>query len=95
MTFDAGLAREGLRYDIHPEMGLATGAVPGMAFVLVRFIQHPQALRNQGFGQLLFKTLCGLHTTQLGNRAASVNAVESVLPGRFQDVPLSRLAIIL
>ena len=53
MAFDPGLSFEGIRHDIDPEMGLPAFAVPGMAFVLVRFILHLEALGCESLGQLL------------------------------------------
>ncbi len=40
MALDPGLPFERLRHDIDPEMSLPARPVPGMAFVLVRFVHH-------------------------------------------------------
>jgi hypothetical protein len=43
MTLDPALPPEGLRHNIDPEMRLTARPMAGMAFVLVRFIDHAQA----------------------------------------------------
>src|SRR5437016_13837551 len=53
VALEPGLTFEGLRHDIDTEMALASGAVPGMADVLVGFIHDLQALRRKSRGQLL------------------------------------------
>ena len=47
VTFEPGLSFERVRHDIHPVVRLPTWPVPGMAFVLVRFVKHLQALRRE------------------------------------------------
>ena len=53
MAFDPGLSFEHVRHDIDPEMGLPARPVPGMAFVLVQFVHHIEALGRKSLGQLL------------------------------------------
>ena len=53
VTFDPALPPEGLSHDIDPEMRLPARPVACMAFVLVGFIDHAQALRRESSGQLL------------------------------------------
>jgi hypothetical protein len=68
MALDSGLSFEGVSHDIHPEMGLAAFAVPGMAFVLVRFILHLEALGRKSLGQLLRDGIGGSHAARVKRR---------------------------
>lgn len=61
----AGLPAEGIRHDIDAEMRLSARPVACMAFVLVRFILHFQALRAESGGQLFGDTLSGLHFARI------------------------------
>jgi hypothetical protein len=82
VALDAGLSFEGIRHDIDPEMGLPARPVSGMAFVPVGFVFHLQALRGEGFGQLLCDNVGGSHAVPLGNGGARVNAVVIVAESR-------------
>jgi hypothetical protein len=42
-------------------MSLPARPVPGMAFVLVRFVHHLEALRRESLGQLLCDEIGGSH----------------------------------
>src|SRR5437763_1320235 len=66
MTLDPALPPEGLRHDINPEMRLSTGAVPGVAFMLVGFINDAQALRRESLRQLLRDDVGGAHRFRFG-----------------------------
>jgi hypothetical protein len=48
--------------------------VPGMAFMLVRFVHHLEALRRESLGQLLCDEIGGSHAARLGEGRARVNA---------------------
>ena len=61
MAFDPALPLEGLRHNIDPEMRLPARPVARMAFVLVGFIHHAQALRRESPGQLFRDDLGGAH----------------------------------
>jgi len=74
MAFDPGLTFEGVRHDMNPEMGLAARPGPGMAFMLVRFVHHLEALRRKSLGQLLCDEIGGSHAARLGEGRARVNA---------------------
>lgn len=52
MALQPGLSFERLRHDIDPEMRLPARSVPGMAFVLVRFVDYVEAFRGESFAQL-------------------------------------------
>jgi hypothetical protein len=52
VALQAPLPPERLRYNIQAEMALAARPVAGMAFVLVGFVDHPDAFRSESFGQL-------------------------------------------
>ena len=79
MAFDAGLPLEGVRYDINPVMSLPAGPVPGMAFMLVRFINHFEPLRRKSLGQLFCDEIGGSHIARLGERGLPVNGHKQVL----------------
>ena len=53
VTFEPGLSFEGIRHDINAEVSLSARPMPGMALMLMRFIQHFEALRRESLGQLL------------------------------------------
>ena len=79
MAFDAGLPLEGVRYDINSVMSLPAGPVPGMAFMLVRFINHFEPLRRESLGQLFCDEIGGTHIARLGERSLPVNGHKQVL----------------
>jgi hypothetical protein len=79
VTLDAGLSLERLRYDIDPEVSLPARPVPGMTLVLVRFINHFEALRHESLGQLLCDEIGGSHIARLGERGLPVNGHKQVL----------------
>jgi hypothetical protein len=53
MAGDPALPLEGFSYNINPEMRLFSPLVPGVASMLIGFVENPQAHRSEGFGQLL------------------------------------------
>ena len=67
VAFEPGLTFEGLRHDIDPEMGLPARPVAGMAFVLVGFVLHLEALRRESLGQLLCDEIGGSHAVPLAH----------------------------
>jgi len=79
VTLDAGLSFERLRHDIHTEVSLRARPVRGMAFVLVRFINHFEALRHESLGQLLCDEIGGSHIARLGECGLPVNGHKQVL----------------
>ncbi len=79
MTLDAGLSTERVRHNIDPIVRLPAGPVPGMAFMLVRFINHFEALRRESLGQLFCDEIGGLHLARLGERELPVNGHKQVL----------------
>jgi len=79
MTLDAGLSLERLRHDIHPEVSLPARPVPGMALMLVRFINHFEVLRRESLGQLFCDEIGGSHIARLGERSLPVNGYKQVL----------------
>ena len=90
MAFDPGLSFERLRHDIDPEMSLPARPVPGMAFVLVRFVHHLEALRRESLGQLLCDEIGGAHACPDYERAGV--QVNGCVAARFEDAaPLSSL----
>jgi hypothetical protein len=53
VAFEPALPAERLRYNIHPEMGLAARPVPGVPRVVLRLVLDVQALRRKRGAQLL------------------------------------------
>src|SRR5664279_1777435 len=64
VALDSGLTFERLRHDIDPVMGLPARSGSGVAFVLVRFVQHFAALGLESLGQLLCAEIGGPHTAR-------------------------------
>jgi len=79
VTLDAGFSLERLRHDIDPEVSLPAWPVPGMTLVLVRFINHFEALRPESLGQLSCDEIGGSHVARLGERSLPVNGRKQVL----------------
>ena len=53
VALDPALPFERAGHDIDAEMRLPARPMPGMTFMLVRFVHHVEALRRKGLGQLL------------------------------------------
>jgi hypothetical protein len=79
MTLDVGLSLEGVRHDIDPVVSLPARPVPGMALMLVRFINHFEVLRRESLGQLFCDEIGGSHIARLGERSLPVNGYKQVL----------------
>ena len=79
VTLDAGLSLERLRHDINPEVSLPARPVPGMALMLVRFINDFEALRRESLGQLFCDEIGGSHIARLGESGLPVNGYKQVL----------------
>jgi hypothetical protein len=73
MAFEPGLSLEGFRHNIDAVVSLPARPVPGMAFVLVGFVQHLEALRRESLGQLLCDEIGGPHAARLGEGSQLVN----------------------
>jgi hypothetical protein len=90
MALEPGLTIEGVRHDINPEMSLPARPGPGMAFMLVRFVHHLEALRFESLGQLLCDEIGGQHAAHLRRAHAAVNGVYGplgLLRGEIEDDP--------
>jgi hypothetical protein len=61
VALNPALPPEGVRHDIDPEMTLAAGPVPGMADVLVGFIDDLQAFGRESSRQLLRDDIADAH----------------------------------
>ena len=79
VTLDAGLSLEGVRHDIDPVVSLPARPMPGMALMLVQFINHFEALRRESLGQLFCDEIGGSHIARLGERSLPVNGRKQVL----------------
>ena len=77
-----GHAFEEFRHYIDPEMGLPARPMPGMAFVLVQFIQHFEALRRESLGQLLCDQIGGPHGVRLKDGQAGGQCLRPAGEGR-------------
>lgn len=73
MAVDPALSAEGLRYDIYSEVSFPAGAMPGMALVLGRLINHGQTLRHESLGQLSCDKLLGSHGLAYPELSGGVN----------------------
>jgi hypothetical protein len=85
VAFEPGLSFERFRHDINAVVSLPARPVPGMAFMLVGFIQHFEAVRRESLGQLLCDEIGGPHVARLGEGGPPVNgwnlAIQSSLEG--------------
>jgi len=83
VTFQPGLSFEDVRHDINTKVSLSARPVPGMALMLVRFVQNLEALRRESLGQLLCDEIGGPHVARLGEGSPWVNGreVQSSLEG--------------
>ena len=79
VTFQPGLSFEDVRHDINTKVSLSARPVPGMALMLVRFINHFQALRRESLGQLFCDEIGSLHIARLGECGMPVNGHKQVL----------------
>ena len=79
VTLDEGLSLEGIRHDINPVVSLPARPVPGMALMLVRFINHFEVLRRESLGQLFCDEIGSLHIARLGECGMPVNGHKQVL----------------
>jgi len=79
VTLDAGLSLEGIRHDINPVVSLPARPVPGMAFMLVRFINYFEALRRESLDQFFCDEIGGSHIARLGERGLPVNGHKQLL----------------
>lgn len=86
VALESGLTFERLRYDIDLEMSLPARPVPGMAFVLVRFVHHLEALRLESLGQLLCDQIGGSHAARLGEGRLRVNGCFAAIQGHPSNV---------
>lgn len=75
VAFEPGLSFERFRHDIDAVVSLPARPVPGMAFMLVGFIQHFEALRCESLGQLLCEEIGGPHAARLGEGGLPVNGL--------------------
>ena len=80
MTFDPALSAERLRHDMHTEMGLAAGPVPGMAGMVVRFVLDIEALRRESSDELFGDPVFDLHENVRKGAPASGQLGESEAP---------------
>jgi hypothetical protein len=52
MTSDPALPPERVSYDINSKMRFTAGSMSGVALMLMGFVEHLQAQRREGLGQL-------------------------------------------
>ena len=76
VTFEPGLSFECLRHDIHTVVGFPARPVPGVALMLMRFVQDFEALRRESLGQLFCDEVGSPHAARLGEGSPSVNGAE-------------------
>jgi hypothetical protein len=68
MALDPGLTFERVSHNINSEVGLPAFPMSGMAFVLVRFILHLEALGRESLGQLIRDDIGGSHAARVKRR---------------------------
>jgi hypothetical protein len=68
MALDPGLSGERIRHDIDPEMRFPARPVAGVAFMVVGFIDHPQAFGGESFEQFLCDDILDRHSGALDRR---------------------------
>ncbi len=61
VALDAALSFEGARHNMNPEMRFAAGAVPGVPFMQMRFIDDAEAFRMESVGQFFGDRVFGGH----------------------------------
>ena len=79
VTFQPGLSFEDVRHNINAKVSLSARPVPGMAFMLVRFINYFEALRRESLDQFFCDEIGGSHIARLGERGLPVNGHKQVL----------------
>jgi len=79
VAFDPGLSFKHFRYNIDAIVSLPARPVSGMAFVLVGFIEHIEALRRESLGQLLCDQIGGPHAAPLRRGQSGGQWLESCL----------------
>ena len=90
MALEPALPGERRRHDIHPEMALAAGAMAGVPFVPMGFVDHPQAVRPESLGQLPCDQLLDPHGPGLG--ALPRRRQRTVPEARNESKPFVKLA---
>ena len=83
VALQPGLPFELFRHDIDAEMRLPARPVPGMAFVLVRFIHHFEPLGRESVGQLLCDEIGSLHAARLKEGQLAGQCLLWLAFGRF------------
>ncbi|WEF51942.1 hypothetical protein AFIC_000397 [[Pseudomonas] carboxydohydrogena] len=61
VALDAALPFEGARHNMNPEMRFAAGAMPGVPFMQMRFVDDVEAFRMESVGQFFFDGVSGGH----------------------------------
>jgi hypothetical protein len=64
VAFEPALSAEGVRYDMKSEVGLAAGAVSGVALVVVGFVLDIEAFGGEGLAQLFRDEILRSHDVQ-------------------------------
>ena len=65
VALDPALPSERFRHNINAEMGFAAWAMAGMPRVLVGFVNHIEAQRREGPGQLIQDGVTSTHESRL------------------------------
>ena len=71
VAFEPALPAEGFGYDIESEMGLAAGAMSGMAGMLMRFVLDAQAHWSESLAQLFRDHILRCHGLRSYGRSFS------------------------
>jgi len=65
VAFEPALAAKGFRHDCDPKMGLPAWPMPGMAGVLMGFIDHVKPAGREGSCQFFDNTVSCCHSVQV------------------------------
>jgi len=79
VALDPGLSFKHFRYNIDAIVSLPTRPVSGMAFVLVGYVKHLQALWRESLGQLFGDEIGGPHAAPLRRGQSGGQWLESCL----------------
>lgn len=61
VALDSALTFEGLRHDIHPEVGFPIPPESTVAFMLMRFVDDPDTVGRESLGQLSCDDVLNAH----------------------------------
>jgi hypothetical protein len=79
VALDPALSPERFRHDIKPEMSLAAGAMPGVAFMAMRFVFDAKARRRESVAQLFRDKILPSHGPVYDARFCRLSSLEGLI----------------